>query len=182
MPRCFIGIKPDPYVLEKINPVLDRLSNQKGVKPVALPNIHLTLKFLGEINEKACIKLFGALRQISSPKPSIKVVGLGCFPHISKPKIIWAGIDDGSEEITALQKSIDEICSCIGFERDIRFHPHMTLARVKEESNSKNIKSLVEEYHGFSFGSFTAYEFIFFQSKLTPQGPIYSQASVFPLL
>jgi 2'-5' RNA ligase len=185
MIRAFIGIKIPEEITEKIDSFSkEKLKNIKNIKRVEKENLHITLKFLGEITEDEAEKLKEELKKISFVKFQIKIKGIGVFPSISNPKVIWIGGE--SEKIQMLKREID-LCIKnsqinINQENDKPFVIHITIGRIKKEveKESEKIKQLIKE--NLEFGEFSAEEFILFQSVLTPNGPIYKVLEKFPLL
>lgn len=185
MIRAFIGIKIPEEITEKIDSFSkEKLKNIKNIKRVEKENLHITLKFLGEIGEDEVERIKEELKKISFRKFEIKIKGLGVFPSISNPKVIWIGGE--SEKIQVLKREIDlHIKNSqinIKKEDDRPFVIHITIGRIKKEGEkeSEKIKRLVKENP--DFGHFYAEEFILFQSVLTPDGPIYKVLEKFPLL
>jgi RNA 2',3'-cyclic 3'-phosphodiesterase len=149
------------------------------VKP---ENVHLTLKFLGEIDEKRAVEVVATLDSIArTSKPfELSVKDIGAFPKIEHPRVVWVGLDKGAVETTALATKVDEALSKIGFAKETRpFSPHLTIGRVRSPLNKDKLKekmssatasidlSIVPQHKVSSV--------ILFQSTLTPQGSIYAK-------
>ncbi len=137
--RCFIAI-PCPDTIKDL-----LVREQKDmvclgrIKPVEYENIHLTMKFLGEIEDSNVEKIKQVLDEINIKPFEIMVKGLGAFPNPGNPKVVWAGVRDGSAQIINLQKTMDEKLSALGFQKDNRFHPHYTIARIKKLDERQKI-------------------------------------------
>jgi RNA 2',3'-cyclic 3'-phosphodiesterase len=132
--RCFIAVPLPEVVLQKIFNLQQDLKKELDpyVRWTKLESIHLTLKFLGEIPEKQVFALIKPIQfaVTNQKKFTMKVSGLGVFPHINSPKVLWLGINPNNELIK-LQNNLEENLYTAGFERDQRkFSPHLTLGRV----------------------------------------------------
>lgn len=186
--RCFLAIELSAELVQALKKVSDDLKNQgaKGVRWVHPDNIHLTLQFLGEISGDmlACLKksLLSVVKEF--PYFPVAVRGLGAFSSTRKPRVIWIGITP-SNEIIALQKSIEMTCSRCGIQPEERsFSPHLTLGRVsktcspEELSQLSRILTTTQIQH---LGSMQAQRVTLFRSELRPSGPVYSRIAQFPL-
>jgi len=175
--RTFIAIEIDPKVKENLNTVIHRLkkvsSGIKWVKPAAM---HLTLKFLGNIDKekaKALIKILDKISQ-NHNRFDLSCTGIGTFPQMSrKPRVIWAGIDNNSS-LGEIYKEIETECEKIGFSKEKRsFHPHFTLGRVKKKAEFQELVPKLESLKNADFGKTNVDRLTLFKSTLTPQGAIY---------
>jgi len=150
------------------------------VKWVAKDNIHLTLKFLGEVSEEKIEVIKSILDGITSKtRPfEITVKDIGAFPKIEYPRVIWAGLDKGSDESKVLAEKTDNALSSIGFEKETRpFTAHITIGRVR---SSKNKDALKDKMHSvddklLSGATQSVSSVILFKSTLTPSGSIYTK-------
>lgn len=138
-------------------------------------NFHLTLKFLGDIDEEKSKKVKKLLGEIKFNKFRIKTSLLGVFPNENYIRVIWIGLE--SEKIIELQKAIDEKLRNF-FPRDKRFHPHLTLGRVKfvkdKERFIQNYKNIEVEQKEFEVKNFKLKK-----STLTPQGSVYEDLEIY---
>ena len=143
------------------------------------PNMHITLKFLGNV-ERHSLPLLGEklARSLEGRSPiPISLTGLGAFPDASKPRVLWMGIGNGAEAIGELAAHVDEALSELGFERESReFHPHLTLGRVKQGS-----ADLVSEKAEQHFGDCLAREVTLYESRLQRKGAEYNVIVRIPL-
>ncbi len=171
--RTFIGI-PIP-ASDKIKEVLQLLSGFKGIKPVEPENIHVTLKFLGNIEEENVKEINKVLKKtLRSFQPfQLSIKGTGFFPHPGNPRVIWIGIEEGKEILEEMFKAIEDALD--SFPKEKRgFVPHITVGRVKKKEEIKRIAEELKKFEDVHFGTFNIRKVIFFKSKLTPQGPIYT--------
>jgi len=178
--RLFISVDLDDTLREKIFE-LSRFFNIRGVKAVEKENIHITLKFLGEV--KSADSIIKKLEEVEHPPFNIEIKGIGFFPSQSKMRVVWVGVEKGRDEITTLAKMIEDKMAKLGFKKENRFVPHATIARIKRIDSggrSKLLKAL-EDYSNFEFGEMIVDKFHLKRSTLTPKGPIYDDVRVFKL-
>ncbi len=148
------------------------------VKWVEEENLHLTLKFLGEVKEERVEEISRVLREIrrSEKRFELSLEDIGAFPSERSPRVIWIGVGKGREEIIRLQERIEEGLTPLGFKKEERgFHPHLTIARVKKRADFKELFDLSYKSRVFLVDSVTL-----FKSTLTPKGPIYEPLDRFP--
>lgn len=138
------------------------------VKTVEEQNIHLTLKFLGDADPG---KVIEALDGIEFGPFDVGLKGLGAFPSLNYIRVVWAGCERGAQEVVALQNRIEG--SLEGFERDSRFHPHATIARVRFPKDKKGLRKFMEQHASDDFGGFTVSSFELMKSELGRGGPSY---------
>jgi RNA 2',3'-cyclic 3'-phosphodiesterase len=178
--RCFIAVKPSDAVLENLSPVLSRLRAYNGLKTLDPKNIHLTIFFLGEVPVPDAVS--ERLNKIRFKPFDVEVSGIGCFPSVHRPRVIWAGVKGGGESLNLLHSRIYDLISDMGYAKNVGFHPHITLARVKDSSAGKNMASVVGDFADSEFGAFQAGEYLLFASTLSCSGPIYHVLSSFPFM
>ncbi|HLV02152.1 MAG TPA: RNA 2',3'-cyclic phosphodiesterase [Acidobacteriota bacterium] len=143
----------------------------------AVESVHLTLKFLGNIEEADVPAIASALDeccQTQSPFP-VHLNGLGAFPHSANPRVIWMSVRAG-RELDELQQLLETQLVDLGFEAEERpFRPHLTVARVKSRKNLKELLRLLSSAHNnFSAGSFQVKSAALYRSELKPSGAVYS--------
>lgn len=147
-------------------------------------NIHLTLKFLGEMERGMVFRVRDVLRLVSRRHVmfDMETVGVGCFPKPTVPRIIWAGTGPGQDHITQLQSSVEAAMAELGIEPERRpFHPHVTIGRIKTRTKRIDLGPVLEPYAETFFGVSQIKELILFQSELKPTGAVYSVIERFPL-
>jgi 2'-5' RNA ligase len=154
-----------------------------SLKLVEPENLHLTLKFLGEVEEGRLGEVEEALRRgVKGFSPfTLEVKGTGVFPSSQYVRVIWAGVGEGWEKVSSLQRSLDRELAKLGFPRDTDFVPHLTLARVKNLRERGAFLQLVERGRKEEFGKVEVREVHLKKSTLTPKGPIYEDLRVLPL-
>jgi 2'-5' RNA ligase len=166
--RLFLAIDIPKRAKDDIISIQKKLKPHVNAKYVERENLHITLKFFGEVEK---VDLLNPLKEIKFKPFHILLSELGAFPSVKYAKVIWVGIDKGFDEITKLHSEIE---SKIHFEKDRNFHPHITIARVKSKIEDKQIlsKSLNNE--------FEARQFVLYRSTLTPSGPVYQKLASYP--
>lgn len=177
--RLFVAIDIPKTLREQIEEFIFKnyilLGNNK-LSWVKKDNLHITLKFLGETKEELVPKINErlSLSTKNCKKFSIGIKGIGVFPKLSLPKILWLGIQNGSDEIVSLVKNIEEKILELGFEKENRgFVSHLTIARVRMIKNLDKIKFFVEKFKDIDFGFCEIKEVVLYQSILKPDGPEY---------
>ena len=174
--RAFIAIDvEDPIVLSRLVSVRDLfVSTGVPMKPVERSNMHITLRFLGEIPVSLVDEIYGLMRELVFSVFEARVVGVGAFPSSVRPRVIWAGVREGGERIEEIYRFLEKGLRRLGFrpERE-EFVPHITLARLKGRRNIERVVRLLEEYRDYEFGVFRVESIRLKQSILTRSGPIY---------
>ncbi len=177
MIRSFLAIELPKPILRKIEEVEAELrSAHADVRWVSPEKIHLTLKFFGNIEESRIDSIFKSIEESvrSTPPFSLKVRGVGAFPSMKSPRVIWLGLIDG-QSLTSLQGRIETQLGKIGFEPEDRpFQPHLTLGRMKSSRGKDELGRRMEKHKEEDFGDFQVDRVIFFKSDLRPSGPIYT--------
>ena len=143
------------------------------VKPVQLRNLHFTLQFLGEISGETLQKIIKALHTIKFSNFNVNLKGIGVFPKLKFPRIIWVGTDEnGGNLLIQLSKKIQKSLEPLGFFPDKAFKPHITVFRIKKKVS--DITKELEDYKTVDFGIQEITSIKLKKSELTPNGPIYS--------
>ncbi len=166
--RAFIAIPLPKEVISDCKDLEHKLKNT-GVKMklVEPENLHITLKFLGNIDENTVNRIKEILDSIKSEPFKAKTSFVGCFPNPDFIRVVWLGVE--SKEIESIQRDIDKELEKLGFDRERNFVPHITLARVKEKPNKK-LKELI----GMRVNKeFEVDRILLMKSTLTRGGPIY---------
>ena len=178
MIRSFLAIELPKLILRKIEEVQrDLRSTRADVRWVNPEKIHLTLKFFGNIEESRIDPIFNSIEEPTrNTLPfSIKVSGVGAFPHLKNPRVIWMGLVDGREVLILFQKQIETQLEKIGFQPEDRpFHPHLTLGRMKSSRGKEEMVERMEKHREEEFGDFQVERVILFKSDLKPSGPVYT--------
>ena len=179
--RTFIAIELPQKIIGTLSALQNQLKNtQADVKWVAPENIHLTLKFLGEVDEKKIEKIIQALEETAKDSQpfSIRLCALGAFPKINFPRVIWVGIDAGDEKTKNIAFVLEEKLQKLGIPKEKRpFSSHITIGRVRSGINREKLVKELDILQGKGLLQenleFLATKITLFKSTLTPKGPIY---------
>jgi 2'-5' RNA ligase len=155
-----------------------------GVRPIKSNQLHLTLKFLGEVPDAQIRTIKQAIQTIEFPSFDISLEGMGCFPNLNYIRVVWIGIKQGSENLKQLAELVEEKLNPIGFPKEKRrFSPHLTLGRIKKLRNAdkKQLTAIIQNSKTISIGDQVIDELILKKSTLTPKGAIYENLLVAPL-
>jgi len=180
--RTFIAITLSEEIKEELKKIQDKLKlTNADVKWVDIKNIHLTLKFLGEVDEEKINKIIKILNEVSKEISgfNLSLGTLGVFPKLESARVIWVGLKKGDKETKEIAKILEEKLAKIGIPKEKRpFSSHITLGRVRSNLNLKNlveeIKNLIENLDSFyKEKEFFVSKITLFKSTLTYQGPIY---------
>ncbi len=174
--RSFIAIDvEDPEIVSKIVRVQEEiLSSSAKLKPVERQNLHFTLKFLGNVEESRIELVVSTMREVLEsfePFP-MHLKGVGAFPKVSRPNVVWIGVDEGRDVFIEMAKELDRSLAKLGFKRETKgFEPHLTIARVKGYSG--DLPEIIRRISDVDIGFIDVEEVRLKKSTLTPQGPIY---------
>ena len=175
--RTFIAVElPDNLKREADKLIVGLKPFAEGVRWVKAANLHFTLRFLGDIERDAVSILDNNLKNnLADIKPfPLKLSGLGCFPNMRRPRVVWVGADGDMDELKKLAQSVESACRNSGFEKaDKPFSAHLTIGRVKyPEGLDKLINSL--QNTKFESEQFQVDKVVVFKSDLSPRGPTYT--------
>jgi len=177
--RTFIAIELPEKIIYTISKVQEEIKSYGlKIRWVRPENIHLTLKFLGDIKTADTEKVARAVSESATGYPalSLAVKGIGVFPGIKKPRVLWLGISKQLDLLTALQKTLDEKLEAMGFPKEKRpFRGHLTLGRIKSVIDPKTLHDVLKEFIQFESESFFADKIILYKSDLKPNGAVYTK-------
>jgi 2'-5' RNA ligase len=176
--RIFIAVELNSEVKNKINEVVSSIKNYNlPVKWVEKDNLHITLKFLGEVKENKINDLTKLLKNEveKNNRFTLKVEGLGAFPNNKKPRVIWVGTTDGKDKICDIAQKLEESLPKNGFgkKEEKPFSSHITIGRVKEVGKLSDFSTVLPKLDNLSFGVVEVNSINLMKSALTPKGPIY---------
>jgi 2'-5' RNA ligase len=176
MHRLFVAIRP-PHAMRSL--LLGSMGGISGARWQTDDQIHLTLRFIGEVDRHRAGDIHAALGGIHHPRFEIALNGLGTFDRRGVPETVWAGVSP-HEPVKALHKKVDQALARVGVESEQRAYlPHITLARLKRSSGT--VRDLLEQWGGLSSPSFPIDRFALFESQLTPEGAVYTPIETYPL-
>ncbi len=145
------------------------------MKPVEAENIHLTLKFLGNVSSSLIDKVKSALQQLTFPEFTVEIKGVGAFPNLNHMNVIWVGIDEGWTHVEEIYEQVEKLMSSLGFRRENRpFSPHITIARVRSGRKRDEIASFLRNLEEESFGIVRMDKVRLKRSVLSGSGPTYT--------
>ena len=176
MHRLFVAIRPPEPVRDLL---IDAMDDSADFRWQDEEQLHLTLRFIGEVERPVANDLADALGRVRAPAFELRIAGVGRFEQRNSGAL-WAGIEP-KEPVAALAAKIERICQSIGLEPERRaFHPHITLARWKGR-RTREVQAFLEHTGGLSSESFTVEEFILFESRLSRHGAHYEAVASYPL-
>jgi RNA 2',3'-cyclic 3'-phosphodiesterase len=168
--RLFIAIDPPPDIREKLRPLQEKLQATKAdVRWVAPENLHITVKFLGEVAETLLPEILARLTAAAAQVPAfpLELEGLSRFPDKGPARVIISRVLSPDQRITKLHRLIDSALGGIGLPLDTRaLTPHLTLGRVASNHGLNKLLRLLDKHDLDFFGSFTADRAILYQSLL----------------
>lgn len=175
--RAFIAVRLPGEVTAALADLQARL-RKSGLKMkyTAPENIHLTLKFLGPVPDSAVKAVSAATAEAVSgfSKMCIDTRGLGVFPGIRRPRVMWTGIGGQIQQLASLQQALEEKMAELGFEKEKReFTGHLTLGRFKAKADPAGVADAIAQFGDFCAGPFEIQSVQLFESTLTPKGPVY---------
>jgi len=179
--RLFVALEIPSAVRKNLATLLASLrAITKEPRWVRAENLHVTLKFLGEVAEDKVAAVRDALREIHSGRTvTLDFRGLGFFPNEKHPRVFWAGME-ASSNLKMLAENIEAAMEKLGVPREKReFSPHLTLARFERPSLLEALCKPVAENRERTFGSLRTNEFYLIQSKLKPSGAEYTTLATF---
>ncbi len=145
------------------------------MKPVERENIHLTLKFLGNVSTSKLEDVKSSLSKLKFPPFSMEIKGAGAFPSLKRMNVIWVGIGEGWSQVELIYEQSEKLLAEVGYSRETRpFSPHITVARVKSAKKRDEIAALLSHLSDESFGAFSTDHVRLKQSILSSSGPKYS--------
>jgi 2'-5' RNA ligase len=184
--RLFIAIDISEEARVAASAYINRLKNEwpdcriSWIKP---ENLHLTLKFLGDVEERRIIEIADAVRKATAGALNfqLEVSGTAVFPSARKPKVLWLGFKEESGNLERLTERLEEKCEEIGFPIDERkFSPHLTIGRVRDPRSARLLAGSHVK-NEFDSVRFNVNQVVLYESKLDPNGSIYTPLSSAPL-
>jgi len=184
--RAFLAVESSAEILAAVERFQEKLKREisGSVSWTRPQSNHLTLKFFGNIDltDVGNISVATEKHTAATSPLLLKIEKMGVFPDLRRPRVLWVGTAGDVEKLTALQKKLDAEFALIGFPAEERpFRAHLTLARIKDARTTAGIEEAMKKHADFAAGEFEAAELILFQSRLTPQGAIYTKLKTFPL-
>ncbi len=188
--RAFIAVELPTAMLQRLGTEIAKLRELVGggaIRWVESEAIHLTLQFLGEIDERTADLIAGCLDEVCAnyARMSLEVGGLGGFPNLNRPRVIWIGIREPDRSLSKLQSEIEGGVSKVGIDAEDRtYHPHLTLGRLRREAGQSEVRLLADQLRQIQsadLGSVPVEGVSLMQSELTGAGAVYSRLHYAPL-
>jgi 2'-5' RNA ligase len=190
MVRSFVAIDlPDSFkeILHRTSEQLRRQVSGDSVRWARIEGIHLTLQFLGNVAQSDLPQIEAALIQVGQRHApfTFTVGGVGCFPNLRKPRVIWIGVQEETGALAALQRDVEKSLVPLGFKPEKRaFHPHLTLGRTRRHVRSADQRRLGEIIASIDVGELGhihVKSFRLMRSDLRPSGAVYTLLALFEL-
>ncbi len=175
--RAFIAVDTDePKLQAAIQAIqVDLRKTGADLKLVEPQNVHLTLRFLGELPRQTLEQVKETISVLKYRPFDCDFTGLGAFPNLNRISVVWIGIRDGAKELELISEHLESGLRNLGFQPDRKgFNPHVTLARVRTGRNKSPLATYIDSKRDDHFARLPVSEVRLKRSTLTPSGPIYS--------
>jgi 2'-5' RNA ligase len=177
--RTFIAVEIPENITSGIRELQQDLKDYGiDIRWIRPENIHLTLKFIGDVQSDDIDNISGAISTTAKGVSSIplQAKGIGVFPGVKRPRVLWVGLTGQLELLTKLQKTLDANLKGIGFPPEKRpFKGHLTIGRIKTKMNSKTFVDALLAFRSFESETFVADRIVLFKSELKPNGAVYTK-------
>ena len=179
--RVFIAIDIDEQIRKALGNLQNELRSKVDIKKsdvkwVNPDNIHLTLKFLGEIKDQEAVDVCNITKEVASRHESFELA-LETVGHFGgrSARVLWIGTGQNSDNLLQLQSDLEEQLASAGWPKETRkFSGHLTLCRVRNSKAGVKLAQVTKEYKDFKLGTISADSVSVYQSQLTPKGPVYT--------
>jgi 2'-5' RNA ligase len=179
MPRLFVAVDVPDAIKDQI---LALCAGVPGAKWVQRAQLHLTLRFIGEVDSSKFQQIKAALGDVRSAPFSMALRGVGQFPPKRAARVLWAGLE-APPTLTQLQAQVETTLNRLDFPPEDRpFSAHLTLARFKNPPPLSAVQSYMARHAALQSELFSISEFVLYSSVLSPQGPTYRREAAYPLL
>jgi len=175
--RSFLAFDTESEAVRKKLAAVQNLLVQTGadLKLVEPQNIHITIRFLGDITLAIAEKVYEEMQKVQFTPFNVQIKSLGAFPDLRYPRVVWAGITEGADQLKTVFSQLEPRLRSLGFTPDSKgFSPHLTIARVKSGRNKAQLADFITKNANYDFGTIKAECLRLKRSDLTPRGPIYS--------
>ena len=180
--RSFLAFDLENETVRKKLAAAQNLLVQTGadLKLVEPQNIHMTIRFLSDITPDMVEKVFEEMKKVQFAPFDAQINGLGAFPDLHYPRVVWAGITEGADQMKNVFSQLEPRLQRLGFTPDPKgFNPHLTIARVKSGKNKAQLAAFVTKNATYDFGTVNAKCLRLKKSDLTPRGPVYATLKEF---
>jgi RNA 2',3'-cyclic 3'-phosphodiesterase len=185
--RAFVAINLPEDIIQQLGNQIESISSimpQELIRWVRESNIHLTLKFLGNVTTDNLDEITKSMKDIAAQHAAFHfdITSFGCFPDIHSPRTLWIGIRESSGELLWIQSDLEDALAGLGFSRERRkFHPHLTIGRVKRHVGRNEISDLAQHLKQIKIGNLGTVQvdkIALMRSDLRPTGAVYNRISV----
>ncbi len=180
--RSFLAFDIESDSVKKKLEAVQTLLIQTGadLKLVEIQNIHITIRFLGNITPGTAERIFQDMKTVQFSPFNVQIKGVGAFPNIRYPRVVWAGITEGANELRDVFNQLEPKLRALGFAPDPKgFSAHLTIARVRSGRNKAQLSNFLAENTNYEFGPIKVECLRLKQSDLSPKGPVYSTLKEF---
>lgn len=183
--RLFVSVDLPDDLADAIESLQDELREASGLRFTDPEQAHITLKFLGDVDEDRLFEIEDAIEtaveETGIAPFSARFSGLGAFPSEDYISVVWFGVEQGGDELTHLHEAVEDRTTAIGFEpEDHRFTPHVTVARMDHAGGKDHVQEVLREQDP-TIGEMNVDELRLTESNLGSDGPTYSTVTRFPL-
>ncbi len=183
--RLFVSVDLPDRLSEPLADLQDEFATAEGLSFVDSSQAHLTLKFLGDVNESVVPdlerELANGIADCDVDPFAARFAGLGVFPSLEYIRVLWLGVEEGGGELATIHETVEERTTAMGFDpEEHSFTPHVTLARMQHAGGKELVQELVHRRDP-TVGEMIVEEVRLTESTLTADGPIYSTVERFPL-
>ena len=180
--RTFVALELTEEVRRRAMRLIERFQRtEPNFKWVARDNLHLTLNFLGDVDERNINEVCGVVADVAGTMAPFDVgyASVGAFPNAARPRIVWIGVDQGHDDVSRLQQNVADDLSVLGFPKESRkYRPHVTIGRARRGGRPvSELAELVESESDFRAGDVSVNEVTIFASRLQSTGPVYEALS-----
>jgi len=173
--RAFLALEIPDEIKEKLMEVEGSVGRSGAdVKLVEKENLHVTMKFLGDVTPDTIEKVVGAMESVKESRFPMEVKGTGVFPNPRIPRVVWVGVGKGSDRVTAVFRYLDTEIAKLGFRTEREFTPHITIGRVRSPAGRDELLRALDGFKKKVFGTTVVDRIVLKRSVLTPSSPIYS--------
>jgi len=179
--RTFIAADVGKAIRDRLVQLQEKLARTgTQVKWVEPENLHVTLLFLGEVDDRQIPGVCSIVANETAKHPPflMAVETVGCFPNLRRPRVLWVGIGQGMQELCAIHDALEMPLQELGYRREERrYTPHITLGRVKSDRETSPLAEALDKQAAWRGGEVPVAELLVLSSELTPKGPVYSVLS-----
>ncbi len=179
--RCFVAIEIPQPMQALLKNVQTRLQSEIRSASWTKPgNFHLTLKFLGDVPSETIDEVSKVIQDVADGQPPVPIEfgGVGAFPNLYRPRVLWVGVKQGASIVSRLAKAVNLALKQLGFPIDNRFHPHLTLARLRTPMNLEPLKNMLRQYDTIDRAVVNVESITLMRSQLHPNGAVYTPLNV----